>query len=68
MDEINMFVDARIVPRERYDIHDLLKGMGLEEYRWEPILRYVHGLCTDDCYWFRFPGEKLKYNDVKIRD
>lgn len=68
MNEINLFVEARIVPRERYNIVDLLQGMGLSEYKWEAILRYVHGLCTDDCYWFKFPGDTYTYNDVKIRD
>lgn len=68
MDEINMFCDARIVPRERFNIQDLLQAMGISEYRWEPIIRHVHGLCTDDCYWFRFPEETFTYDDVKIRD
>lgn len=68
LDDINLFVEARIVPQERFNLMDVLAEAGISEYRWEPILKYVHGLCTDDCYWFRFEDELLTYEDVKMRD
>ena len=42
------FVEDRVMPQSRYSIE---------------ILKYNHGLCTDDEIWIRFDGEEVNYDE-----
>lgn len=64
------FLRDRIVPETRHKLKELLAANGIYSYDVKAILQATHGLCTDDCYWMKFPGinDTLKYDDIKLRD
>lgn len=64
------FLQERIVPETRHGLKELLAANGIYSYDVKAILQATHGLCTDDCYWMKFPGinDTLKYDDIKLRD
>ena len=64
---LNSFIVERMIPRTRYDVEQLLSKLGLYEYDVESILKATHGLNSDDYYWFRFEGENITYDDIKVR-
>ena len=45
--------------KERPDIMEILKNIGLSEYNPYEIVKHTHGVSYNDFIWFRFPGEKL---------
>lgn len=55
------FVADRVFPRTRYNCDELLEKMGLQVYDEIEVLRFNHGLCTDDNIWVRFKGEEIDY-------
>lgn len=65
---LTRFLEDRPLPRTRQNIDYCLKLMGLKEYDKVAIIKATHGLCTDDCYWIRFEGETITYDDIKVRD
>lgn len=62
------FLENRWFERGRPDVPWQLEGLGLTEYNpWE-IVKKTHGVMFEDFIWVRFEGEKLVWEDVKIRD
>ena len=51
----------------RPDIQDKIKALGLNEYNPLEIVRKTHGVSYNDYIWIRFPGEKLRAEDVLVR-
>lgn len=67
LDQILDVLAERVICRDRCtDV--MLKHMGLKEYNIYDILRVTHGIDIDDFNWFRFKGENLTWDDVKVRD
>ena len=62
------FMEDRCVPKTRADISQLLASIGLTEYNPIEIVKRSHGVMFEDFIWIKFKGEKLTYEDVKIRD
>ncbi len=58
----------RVFPKERPSCKLLLKLYNLETYDPDAICRKTHGVMNDDYMWFRYPGEKVTFKDVKMRD
>ena len=52
----------------RANIADVLAYFKLDHYDPLTICRHTHGLMYNDFLWFRFEGEDIVYNDIKIRD
>lgn len=66
MADLEDFFEDRCVPRTRYNIREILSE---KLYGYEPILivKDTHGVMADDCFWIRFEGEDLKWDDVNPR-
>lgn len=60
-------LEGRCFPRNRENIDELLKRLGIKHYHPLDIIRKTHGLMRNDYVWIRFEGENLTYDDVKIR-
>lgn len=60
-------LQERVIPPCRCD-EKMLKHLGLTEYHAFKILRQTHGVDVDDFKWFKFKGESLTWDDVKVRD
>ena len=61
------FLESRCYEHGRADLPVILKAFGMEKNDpWEWIKK-THGVTYEDCFWIRFPGEKLKWEDVKLR-
>lgn len=52
----------------RADIDVKLAAIGLTEYDPLEIVRRTHGVSYNDFIWIRFPGEKLRAEDVLVRE
>ena len=66
--QLNEIFKLRCFDENRYDAPDKLRAMGLSEYNPQKIVRITHGVSYNDYLWFRFPGEKLRAEDVLVRD
>ena len=69
-DEMSRFVFGNILrtrcwDENRGDIDKLLASIGLEEYNPYEICKRTHGLMVQDFIWFRFPGEKYNYQQMR---
>lgn len=67
-EEYEMLIDSRVFPQERKNCKMILKSYGLSVYDQEAICRKSHATMWGDYMWFRYPGEKVTFNDVKLRD
>ncbi len=59
-------LQQRVICEERVD-EQMLQAMHLKEYNMYDILRYTHGVDVDDFIWFRFDGEDIVWDDVRVR-
>lgn len=66
--QLNQIFELRCWDRNRPDLHRLLRGIGLDEFNPQKIVRRTHGVMWNDYIWFRFPGEKLTCKDVMVRE
>lgn len=64
---VKAFLESRTVDRNKPDIQDILRSLGLGEYNIIEILKKTHGTDFDDFTWVRFKGENLTWKDVKLR-
>ena len=67
-EEYKLLIDSRVFPRERQNCKEILSCYGLDEYDQEAICRKSHATMFSDYMWFRYPGENITYDDVKLRD
>lgn len=59
-------LEDRVVCESRFD--DEMKAvLGLEKYNIYDILRKTHGVDIDDFIWFKFDGEDISWDDVRVR-
>lgn len=63
-DDIVFWLEDRVVPKERANIDEILKVMGLIEYDFWELCRRTRAMCMEDYFWLS-KGEK--YEDVHIR-
>lgn len=61
-------LSCRVFPEGRENRKLVLKALDLDVYNPDSICRKTHGVMNDDYVWFRYPGEKVTFDDVKIRD
>lgn len=57
-------LEMRCWDRNRANIRDILKALGLKEYNPFKIVMKTHGVDYDDKLWFRFKGETITWKDV----
>lgn len=64
------FLADRVVPETRQGLEAVLSANEIYSYDTKLILQATHGLCTDDCYWMKFPGinDTLNYDNIKLRN
>lgn len=63
--ELKDFLAWRCFPETRWNKKELLRLGGLSFYDPYQIVQKTHGVMVDDCYWIRFDGENLTWEDVK---
>ena len=68
MQDIAKWLRGRCFPETRFNKDQLLQDLGLRTYSPLSIVKKTHGLQFEDYYWVRFQGERLCYDDIKIRD
>ena len=62
------FLKDRCYEDYRADLSSILKEAGMTENNpWEWVKR-SHGVTWEDYFWIKFPGEKIKWKDVRIRE
>lgn len=61
-------LSSRVFPPERGNCKELLKLLGVPTYDPDAICRKTHAVMNGDFVWFKYPGEKVTFNDVKMRD
>lgn len=66
--DFEYFLGERCFPKERANCKELLRSLGLSHYNPYDIVKITHGVMYSDYIWLRFEGERLCYNDIKIRD
>lgn len=62
--DIVFCLEDRVVPKERANIDEILKVMGLIDYDFLELCRRTRAMCMEDYFWLS-KGEK--YEDVHIR-
>lgn len=64
IEDVDNLFKERCFPESRFNAKQLLKG---KLYGYDPssIVLDTHGIMVDDCYWLRFDGENLCWDDVK---
>lgn len=67
-EQIEEFVKSRCVNEKRENLKEYLNDIGLTEYNPWRIIEITHGVMWEDLLWIKFPGENIKWEDVKIRD
>ncbi|MCD8019660.1 MAG: hypothetical protein LUF92_08815 [Clostridiales bacterium] len=61
------FLESRCYENERGDLKEILEQASLTSNNpWEWV-RITHGVTWEDFFWIRFPGENLKWKDVRVR-
>lgn len=65
--QLGKIFELRCWEKDRADINEILKNLGLKEYNPYEIVRKTHGVSYNDYIWFRFPGEKIMSKDVLVR-
>lgn len=63
-EDIVFWLSDRVVPKERQNIDEILKAMGLNDYDMWELCRRTRVMCMEDYFWLS-KGEK--YEDVHIR-
>lgn len=63
-EDIKFWLEDRVVPKERANIEEILKVMGLIDYDFWELCRRTRAMCMEDYFWLS-KGEK--YEDVHIR-
>lgn len=61
------FLESRCFPKSRANCDELLTALGLQTYDVIAITKKTHGLMMDDFLWLRYSGERVTYDDIKIR-
>ena len=57
-------LEQRCMPETRPNKREVLCGIEYDRLR---IIRRTHGVMAQDTYWMRFGGEKITWNNVKIK-
>lgn len=56
--------EDRCIPRSRAKVVYELWGIPYEPYL---IVKHTHGVLAHDCFWIRFEGEDIKWEDIDPR-
>lgn len=64
-EELIAFFKTRTIPETRANLQDVLESGGFLYYDAPNLIKRNHGVMSDDCYWIRFEGENLTWDDVK---
>lgn len=62
--QLSCIFEDRCWDRERTDINDILKSIGVRYYDPLEIVKKTHGVSYNDFLWFQFAGEKFQYEDM----
>lgn len=62
-EDIVFWLEDRVVPKERANIDEILKVMGLIDYDFWELCRRTRAMCMEDYFWL----SKGEYEDVHLR-
>lgn len=65
--DFNRFLETRVVPKERYDLDDVLKKYGLKFYNPLQMCMKSYGRSKVDDLWIDFNDSGLTWEQVSIR-
>lgn len=65
--DLDDFLEDRCFPRERANCKELLDGLGVGNFGYDPlsIIRVTHGIMFTDKFWIRFDGEDITYEEAR---
>ena len=66
--DIMVFLEGRCWERNRADINEILKLIGLDSYDPVKICKITHGVSCDDFTWIRYTGENIKWKELNPRE
>lgn len=67
LERIYDFLKSRCYEDGRVDLPEILSQAGLKSNNPWQWMRITHGVTYDDMFWIKFPGEDLRWEDVKVR-
>lgn len=67
LERIYDFLKGRCYEDGRADLPEILGQAGLVSNNPWLWMRITHGVTYDDMFWIKFPGEHLRWEDVKVR-
>ena len=67
LERIYDFLKSRCYEDGRADLQEILDQAGLESNNPWKWMQVTHGVTYEDMFWIRFPGEDLRWEDVKVR-
>lgn len=65
--QLSQIFEDRCWERDRADINNILKALGLKYFDPLEIIKKTHGVSYNDFLWFQFSGENFRYKDMKTR-
>lgn len=65
--QLSQIFEDRCWERNRADINEILKQLGLKYYDPLEIVKKTHGVSYNDFLWFQFEGENYCYEDMKTK-
>ena len=67
LERIYDFLKSRCYEDGRADLQEILDQAGLKSNNPWKWMRITHGVTYEDMFWIKFPGENLRWEDVKVR-
>ena len=67
LERIYDFLKSRCYEDGRADLQEILDLAGLQSITPGKWMRITHGGTDEDMFWIKFPGEDLRWEDIKVR-
>lgn len=58
------FLEERCIPKHRFNIDEVLKGLGLSTYNEIDIVGKTYGVLVDDSFWVKYSNDLITYKEA----
>lgn len=58
------FLEERCIPKHRFNIDEVLEGLGLSEYNEVDIVEKTYGVLIDDSFWVKYSNDLITYEEA----